>query len=251
MPASLSVYLLPEHLKQGDLAGGVAVVIDVLRASTSIIHALAAGCRAIIPCGEVSQARALAETADHDPPLLAGERGGRQIDGFDLDNSPASFTTSTVAGRSIVLTTTNGTRALLACRAARMTLIGSFCNASAVIRTLCHRADPVHLVCAGTDGEVTAEDSLCAGALAAGLRDVTETNPTFNDAAVRAVEQFESCRDDPGLLLTALRESPGGQNLRRLGFDSDIRLAAERDRFDLVPEFEPRRGSILALRTIP
>ena len=62
MPASLSVYLLPEHLKQGDLAGGVAVVIDVLRASTSIIHALAAGCRAIIPCEEVSQARALAET---------------------------------------------------------------------------------------------------------------------------------------------------------------------------------------------
>ena len=250
MPASLSAYLLPEHLKPGDLAGGIAVVIDVLRASTSIAHALAAGCESIIPCENISQARTFTETAELSPPLLAGERGGERIDGFDLDNSPASFTPATVAGRTIVFTTTNGTRALLACQEAHQTLVGSFCNASAIIRALCHSEAPVHLICAGTDGAVSSEDTLCAGALAMGVLRDADIAPPLNPTAAQAVDLYKSCHGDQGRLLTALRESRGGQNLRRLGFDSDICLAAERDRFDLVPEFEPRRGSILALQKI-
>jgi len=164
-------------MPEGAVAGGIAVVIDVLRASTTIITALANGAARVRPMADVAAARASAAALGPGT-VLGGERGGVRIDGFDLGNSPAEYARDRVAGRSLVITTTNGTAALAACRAAREIVVGAIVNRSAVVAAVRRLAaaaadcDAVHLVCAGTDGAVTAEDVLAAGAiLDAALRD--------------------------------------------------------------------------------
>src|SRR5712691_550699 len=120
------VYLLPDLVPHGRLAGGLAVVIDVLRATTTIIHALAAGCSSVRPCAEVEEAKTLAGNMPAGKVILAGERGGKPLPGFDLGNSPREFTPKTCAGTTLVLTTTNGTRALLRAAEAERVLIAGF-----------------------------------------------------------------------------------------------------------------------------
>src|SRR5262245_35106817 len=157
------VHLVPELAPAAALAGGVAVVIDVLRASTTIVHALAAGCTMVRPCLEVDEARALANGLPAGKVLLAGERGGRPLDGFDLGNSPQEFTGKACRGTTIVLTTTNGTRTLSRAAAAERVLVAAFVNYSAVCEQLRQDARPIHVICAGTDGEISLEDTLLAG----------------------------------------------------------------------------------------
>src|SRR5262245_43573743 len=107
----VNVHLLPQLAPPGCLAGGLAVVIDVLRASTTIVHALAAGCTDVRPCLEVDEARALADGMRAGKVVLGGERDGVSLTGFDLGNSPREYTAQSCKDRSVVLTTTNGTRA--------------------------------------------------------------------------------------------------------------------------------------------
>lgn len=225
------VHLLPELAPPEQLAGGLAVVIDVLRATTTIVHALAAGCTAVRPCAEVEEAKALAGQMRAGRVLLAGERGGRPLPGFDLGNSPKDFTPKVCKGRTLVLTTTNGTRALLRAAAADRVLVAGFVNYSAVCEQL--RADPrpLHILCAGNGGAVTLEDTLLAGALVDFLCDVVEVQ--LNDGARLAWDCFEH---HGRVLEGALEICDGGAGLRQLGYDDDIRAAARVDQFALVPE---------------
>jgi 2-phosphosulfolactate phosphatase len=225
------VHLLPILVPPRALTGGVAVVIDVLRASTTIIHALAAGCTAVRPCAEVEEARELAGQMRAGRVLLGGERDGVAPPGFDLGNSPKEYTPSVCRGCTLVLTTTNGTRALVRAAEAERALIGAFVNFSAVCEQLQQDSRPVHIICAGTDGEATLEDTLLAGALVDFLCDVVEAR--LNDSARLAWDCFET---HGRVLLGALELSRGAVNLRRLGYDEDIRAAAQVDQFALVPE---------------
>ncbi len=163
MPQSVFVHWLPTLFVPEDLRGGVAVVIDVLRASTTMSQALFAEANAVIPCGEVAEAQERAANLPGGSFLLGGERGGVKIPGFDLGNSPAEYTPERVAGRTIVFSTTNGTRALKRCEQADQILIGCFANLDAVAKAVGKTGLPAHLVCAGTDGVLSAEDVLCAG----------------------------------------------------------------------------------------
>jgi 2-phosphosulfolactate phosphatase len=227
----VQVHLLPELAPPGRLAGGLAVVIDVLRATTTIIHALAAGCTAVRPCAEVEEARALADSMRAGRVLLGGERGGAPLAGFDLGNSPREYTGAVCRGRILVLTTTNGTRALLRAAEAERVLIAGFVNYSAVCEQLRHDPRPVHILCAGTDGQATLEDTLLAGALVEYLCE--EMDVALNDSARLAWDCFEN---HGRVLLGALEISHGGVNLRRLGYEEDIKSAADVDKFALVPE---------------
>ena len=110
--ASIFVHLLPTMIPPGSLRGGVAVVVDVLRATTVMVQALAVGCDAIIPCGEIEEAVKVAAGFPPGDALLAGERHGLPIPGFDLGNSPLEFTPEVCQGKTLVMTTTNGTRAI-------------------------------------------------------------------------------------------------------------------------------------------
>ncbi len=240
----VQVHLLPQLAPVGALAGGLAVVIDVLRATTTIVHALAAGCTAVRPCAEVDEARELAGGMRAGRVLLGGERGGCPLPGFDLGNSPREYTAKLCRKRTLVLTTTNGTRALLRAVEAERILVAAFANYSAICEQLRQDARPVHIVCAGTEGSVSLEDTLLAGALVDFLCQVGEVR--LNDAARLAWDSFENHGQ---VLLGALEIGQGGAKLRGLGYDEDIRAAAQVDRFALVPELrrDPLRVEVGAV----
>ncbi|MCI0642527.1 MAG: 2-phosphosulfolactate phosphatase [Gemmataceae bacterium] len=223
------VHLAPELTRDSDWPGSLAVVIDVLRASTTIVHALAAGCVAVRPCAEVEEAQTLVGHAGKS--LLAGERGGKPIPGFNLGNSPQEFTAARCKNTTLIFTTTNGTRAFLKAAAADRVLVGAFVNFSAVCEQILHDPRPLHIVCAGRDGQPALEDTLLAGALVDFLCDTTEV--ALNDSARLAWDSFEN---HGRFLREALELCEAGQYLKRLGYRDDVMAAAQVDKFALVPE---------------
>jgi len=164
MKPTLNVYGLPRFAETKELAGATVVVIAVLRAATTIVYALDAGAREIIPCLDISDALALAEKYDDDEIVLGGEREGLAIDGFQLGNSPDEYSADRVGGKTVIFTTTNGTRAMSHARTARDIYIASFVNASAASAKLLDR-EKIEILCAGTDGAISEDDVLLAGLL--------------------------------------------------------------------------------------
>jgi 2-phosphosulfolactate phosphatase len=240
-----NVHLLPGLVTADELAGSNVVVVDILRATTTIVHALAARAKRVIPLLEVEEALKL---KDHlgDDAVLGGERGGRKIAGFDLGNSPAEYTTAAVAGKTLVFTTTNGTRAMQLARQGQRVIIGSFANFSAVCRELADLGR-VDILCAGTDGQVTREDVLFAGAV---LDDLTRGRQLrTNDQADIAADAWRGAASDfagPKPLAEYLRASLGGRNLIEIGHERDIDIAAQIDKFDLLAELNLTKWEITA-----
>jgi 2-phosphosulfolactate phosphatase len=227
---SLRVLVSPAALREPPARDELCVVVDVLRACTTVAHALAAEATGVIPVGSVEDATRLAATLDRDTTLLCGERGALPIDGFDLGNSPAEMTREAVAGRTLVLATTNGARALAAlhsakeCAAASLTTLGA-CAAHAAA------FERITIVCAGSEGCFSREDFFCAGCLAAEIERGRE-GLRLDDAARTAVEFAWRHRDRPEELLA---ETDHGRELLELGFGRDLALAAQIDRFPFVP----------------
>lgn len=233
----LHVFLLPEWIPAGSLSGSVAVVIDVLRATTTMTYALAAGAACVRPCGEANEARALAASMPQGSVVLGGERQGVRIEGFDLGNSPSEYSAERIRNKTVVFTTTNGTRALARATeaGAERVLIGAFCNRRAVVRELLNETRDAFLVCAGTNGRVTFEDVLFAGEVCSGLL-AAGVEFQVDDSAALALSAAEFHSRSSEFRLAALRRSLGGSNLLELGFDADIETAAQCDVFDFVPE---------------
>ena len=242
---SVNVHLLPSLTSAESLDGREAVVIDVLRATTTIVHALAAGAQAVIPCLEVEEARRQAIQLGEQA-VLGGERKGKRISGFDLGNSPNEYTPETVQGKTVVFTTTNGTRAIAVCRNANRTLLAAFVNFASICETL-GDLHSVELVCAGTRNEISREDVLLAGAI---VDDLLRRHPRAcltNDQAILACDAWRSTSasfSGPESLAKSLHESRGGRNLLNIGQQQDIYIAAELDKFDLVPAWNPKTGKI-------
>jgi 2-phosphosulfolactate phosphatase len=253
MSVDLAAYFLPALIGPGELDGQTAVVIDLLRASTTICHALAEGAQEVIPCLEVDEAKQIAAQFSSGQAVLGGERDGVKIPGFDLGNSPEEYTPETVGGRSVVFTTTNGTRAMNACRGAARVFIGSFVCLSA----LCERfknVGPINLICAGTKGKITREDVVCAGAIADRLLSSgTVGDDAINDQARIAWEAWRQAMPSSSLqherLALTLRHSQGGRNLIALGLQRDIDAAAQIDRFMIVPELDLQTWRITAAKS--
>ncbi len=228
MPPLIDVHSLPDHVLPEMLQGGVAVVVDILRASTTILTALDNGAEAVRPCLTIDEALACRDEDKH--VLLGGERGGIRIEGFDLSNSPTDFTQEAVGGRMIAFTTTNGTRALHHSAQADEILIGAFANVTGLAGYLAETDRPVHIVCAGTNGDVTGEDVLFAGALVNEMLHADRDAGLFDlsDAAKIASDYWQRhCGSDPDLQLQpAIMNSRGGRNLVQLGYEKDIATAA-------------------------
>lgn len=211
--------------------GWTAVVLDVLRFTTCVAAALQAGAEAVLPCETVEEALAGRQPGE----LLSGERQSLPIPGFDLGNSPREFLPSTVAGRRIRSTTTNGTRAL---RAAGSGLCAALVNRAAVTRRLARMGTPTCLICAGNRGTFSSDDWLAAGALVAGLRQAgVALQP--DDAARAAESWFLNCQAD---LPSALAHSDHGRHLASGGFLADLDLCGRLDLWEVVPDY--REGAI-------
>lgn len=242
-------------MPEGAVEGGIAVVIDVIRASTTIITALANESAGVIPTDAVDKARSRAAMLGGKT-LLGGERNCVRIEGFQLGNSPREYTRARVAGRPIVFTTTNGTAALAACQDAAVVLIGSLVNRSAVAAAARHAAArgaaqadhaTVHLVCAGVEGQVADEDILGAGAIA----DAAQTlfpNDVLDHAAREARAQFlaaagqETGATAIAQLTASLASTAGGRRIVALGMQDDLLVVADLDAHDTVPIFDPTSG---------
>lgn len=236
---NVSVHLLPDLVDPRQLAGKTAVVIDVLRATTTVVTALANGATEVLPFLNVDDAREQAKLLGN-AVLLGGERGGLRIEGFQLGNSPAEYSEQVVAGKSVIFTTTNGTRAMQRCKLAKRVLIASFVNLSAICRELVGERE-IDIVCAGTDGHVTREDTLLAGAIVDDLARDSASPLQTNDQADIAADAWRSAVGDltgQSPLGQALRASRGGRNLIDIGHEDDIDLAAQIDRFDLLAELD-------------
>jgi 2-phosphosulfolactate phosphatase len=259
---------LPKVLDEVAVVGKTCVVFDVLRASTTIT-ALGNGCRRIIPVATPAEAhemkRAIAGgepgwSADREV-LLAGEREGRTIPGFDLGNSPAEFSAGRIGGKTVIMCTTNGTAAILAARAAALVLIGGFINLSAVARavrtSVRHdlRAENLVLICAGKEGGESLEDAVACGALIDLLGETRSSigassarhdlrsaqDMELDDGALIALGAFRASRDD---ILGVLEKGNHGRYLASIGFGSDLALCARRDTSAVVPYFDAAGRSI-------
>lgn len=234
-------------LARRDLSETVCVVFDVLRATSTIVTALANGAAAIIPVAEIPEALALRQKQSE--VLLAGERDGLRIRAnltggvdFDLGNSPREFTAERVRGRTIALSTTNGSRAIAACAAAKEVLVGSFLNMLATAQYLDARPPaPILLVCSGTGSEASYEDVLGAGALA-DLIWGRFSDEEISDSAHMAREIYLQNRHD---LAGAARHCRNGRRLLAIpDLRDDVAWCFERDRFQLVAGMKDGKGVI-------
>jgi 2-phosphosulfolactate phosphatase len=240
---SLEVLFTPAEfatLAQRDLRDSACVVFDILRATSSMVTALANGAAAVVPVLDIPEA--LAWRTRQPGVLLAGERNGVRIRGqdgagdFDLGNSPREFTAGVVRGKTIVTTTTNGTRALRACAGARRVLAGSFLNLRATAREVLRSdAEELLLVCSGTHEKAAWEDTLAAGALTELILQGDDTI-RFSDSAQMACEVFRAHRND---LAGAMRYSANGRRLLALPeLCADVSCCLRCDVYDFAAEMD-------------
>jgi 2-phosphosulfolactate phosphatase len=251
---TLKVHFLPQSATDTDMHGATTIVIDALRATTTIVYALAAGARSVTPCLTIEEARRAASLLPAGQAVLAGERGGLPIEGFDLGNSPGEFTVAAVREKQVVMTTTNGTKALLHCRASDKVLLAAFVNLSAVCEGLFSESK-VEVICAGTDGRITREDVLVAGAIARILTASEDRSP--NDEARIARDAWLAVAADAcgaeleRRIVAAMGASQGGANLIAIGLRHDLQWAAQVDRFSIVPRFDAATSLIRAAGSSP
>lgn len=223
-------------------AGRAAVVIDVVRASTTIAIALHHGCAGIVPARTLREARAIALRLG-DGALLAGERAAAKIVGADLGNSPAEYGRERVEGKTVVLTTTNGTRAFRAIEGARDVIACAFLNVSAAARWLRRSSLDVLIVCAGRNGQFCLEDAVGGGMLIDRLLRLSDRSLQLSDAARAAHLVYSANRGD---LLEVLRGCEWGRDITRKGFGPDLEVCAQVDLTDVVPVM--REGRLVAER---
>jgi 2-phosphosulfolactate phosphatase len=212
------------------LAGRAVVAIDALRATSTIVTALANGAERIVPKRSVEEARA--EAASRPGSILSGERFGLKVDRFDLGNSPLEYTPGAVAGKTIVMTTTNGTQALAASAGADEILCGALLNARAVASHLrASGRERTLIVCAGTDGEFSLDDAVTAGAIIDRIAPVPDVD-SLSDSALAALILFRSLESD---LHSAFLSSTHGRRLLEIGLGNDVGYCASVDTHDVVP----------------
>ena len=242
----IDVALVPQTARVAP--GRVLIVIDQIRASTTITTVLDLGCTDLFLAGDVRAARLLGRLTRS---LIAGERLARKPPGFDFDNSPSELARAGLGGRSLVLSTTNGTAVLRRFRAADAVLVGCLRNARAVAAAavgLARASGPdgsVQVVCAGRLGRFVIEDAVAAGVIVGRIAEVLGEPAVLTDAAVAAVRLRASFPD----LLAAMAQSDGGATLREIGQPDDIAFCAEEDASSTVPRLvagEPMRIVALA-----
>jgi 2-phosphosulfolactate phosphatase len=238
LPKRIDVLFTPRELGERGLSGRVVAVIDVLRATSTIVEAIANGARAVLPTADMDDAVRLAQSIGRNEVVLCGERRSRKIEGFDLGNSPAEFTSAAVADKLVIMTTTNGTPALIAGSSAARCVAAAYLNISAVVADLIAQAKPIVLLCAGRGGRFSLDDAICAGSVARSLRKELGRKVRMNDSA-RAAMALER-RYGSHLDAVILRTAAAGQ-LIEAGYAEDIAFCLTRDRHDVVPVMADRQ----------
>lgn len=238
----VDVALVPQEIEGKNFEDITAIVIDVLRAGTCIANAVANGCDGVIPTVSVEEAMDISRAYARDDYLLCGERKNEKIDGFDLGNSPLEFTEDRVKDKKLIMTTTNGTRAIRTAKTAPDVIIGGFWNLSACCELAVTLGRDILIICAGQNGRFAMEDAVCAGGFASKLDGLTNARLEETDGCRTARLLYETFRNRLG---EALSQSSHGRNLAKAGFGEDVKVAARIDCVDVVPIFHG--GHIVAM----
>jgi 2-phosphosulfolactate phosphatase len=231
---NLEVVFTPEEIKNRRLSDKLIVVIDVLRASSTIVTALACGCRGLVPILSPEQAKEKAQQFKKEEVLLGGEREGRKIKGFDLGNSPREYQKEIVEDRIIIFSTTNGVKTLEIVRGALRIIIASFLNLQATSNYCSKFQGDILLACAGKEGYFSLEDTVCAGMLINSLRDIYSDTCQEVDANLTAQVLYKKFGNN---ILEMLRKSQHGRYLESIGLRKDLEFCSQLDIFNIVPIF--------------
>lgn len=238
----VDVAVTPDGLDRAAVASSRVLVIDVLRAATCIVTALANGCAGIVPVATPEEARL--RLAELPGALVAGERRGEPLEGFDLGNSPLEFTRERIGGRVVIMTTSNGTRALLAARGATAIGVAAFVNLGAAAAWALGGRRDVLLLCSGERGARSLEDHVCAGLLAERLL-AGEPGARATPAAEEAVALAGPYRKEVARLA---EDSSWARHLASRGRALDVAACLSLDTCSLVPEYRPNVDKVVAAR---
>ena len=230
----LNVLVSPSAVEELYFSNKTVVVIDVLRATTTIVTALENAAKEIIPVHSIEFAMKASSSMFGGQTLIGGERNTKKIDGFNLGNSPLEYTAENIAGKSIILFTTNGSKAIVKTKYTKETLIGSFLNVQSTAEHLVKQNDDaIEIVCSGANGLFCIEDTVCAGLI---VREIQKLNPdvVLTDGARAAVDLSGLVMND---ICKMLVNSDHGKLLVENGFEKDIRYCSRLNVSTIVPEY--------------
>ena len=225
MQRKIEVCLTPALINLYTIEDSIVVVIDILRATSSIVYGIDNGARAIIPVAQVEDCLNYADKGF----LLAAERNGEVVEGYDFGNSPFSYTADKVAGKTVVLTTTNGTKALHLAKKAHQVVIGSFLNLQSLCEWIKLQDRNVLLLCAGWKDQFNLEDTLFAGAVVQQLRSSFEL---YDDASVAAEDLYTAAKDN---LRAYVGKSSHSHRMVALNIEEDVKFCLQLNICEAIP----------------
>ena len=231
---NVDVHLLPCTPDRHSLSHRVVVVIDILRATSVIVHAMSQGAIEVIPVKAVEEAFRMAKPFPPNTTLLGGERGSKKIEGFHLGNSPREYQSEKVRGKRLILTTTNGTKAFHAVSSGEKVLVGSFFNISAVAGRCFELNQDLLIYPSGDEGHFSLEDTVCGGMLIDRIIKKGEKSFLLTDASRCAHILFQKFEAN---LVESFYLSQHGRDLVDRGFEEDLPYCAQVDITNLVPVF--------------
>jgi len=231
--------LVPSRPSSDALMDRTVVVIDVLRATSVIIHAMSEGASEVLPLASVEEALQMAKAFPRGSALLGGERGSGNIPGFDLGNSPREYVTEKVKEKKLIMTTTNGTKAFHLVSSGKEILVGSFFNIGAVAQRCLESGRDLLIFASGDEGNFSLEDTVCGGMLIDLIIEKRKKPISLTDASQCALILHKRFKGD---LLEVFHLSHHGKELINRGFEDDLAYCAQIDITSLVPIF--REGVI-------
>lgn len=239
----INVLFTPANVDELYFTRKTVVVIDVLRATTTILTALMNGAKEVVPVGSMEFAMKASASIFGGQTLLGGERNAKKIEGFNLGNSPLEYTKEAIAGKSVIFFTTNGSKAIVRTKFADNALLCSFNNLSSVARKLKELNQDFEVLCSGQNGFFCIDDSVCAGKL---ISETLKLDPSceLSDAAKASLTLSENYGSD---LLISLKNSEHGKLLLQNGFEKDVEYCSQLNIFDEVPAYQSGSVKIIKL----
>ena len=238
----INVLFSPVAADELYFTGKTTVVIDVLRATTTITTALQNGAKEIVPVATVEFAVKVSGGMFGGQTLLGGERNTKKIEGFALGNSPLEYTGEIVSGKSIILYTTNGTKAIAKAKFSETLVTCSFNNISAIAYYLINLDKDIEVVCAGKSNNYSMEDTVCAGRLLSEMLKIKE-DISLSDSARAGIALNKTFGKS---ILKMLKETEHGKILMENGFEDDLKYCSKINSSDAIPYFS---GNVLKLYT--
>jgi len=231
MDTKINVFFSSQSFQEEDLRDKTVVIIDVLRASSTIVTALEHGAKGVISVADMSDASKISQNLDSPHYLLCGEKDGVKIEGYDLGNSPLNYTAETVDGKTIILNTTNGTKAIQRSALAHKIMIGSFLNLEVIVEQLAEAENDIALICAGWRGSMALEDLLCAGNIISDLAN-DEPEGEMKDGDKVASSLYEKFGNE---VEQTIKSSDYAQRLKEVVSDEDLSYCCQRDGMQVLP----------------